>query len=38
MNDEPSVGAELAAFLWVIAAMIALFELVWFFADRMYSV
>jgi hypothetical protein len=38
VNDEPSAGAELAAFLWVVATMIALFELVWFFADRMYSV
>ena len=38
MNDEPSPGAELTAFLWVIAAMIGVFELVWFLADRMYSV
>lgn len=38
MNEEPSPGAELAAFLWVVATMIALFELVWFLADRMYSV
>lgn len=30
-------GNELAAFLWVVAALLGAFEFVWWFFDRLYS-
>jgi hypothetical protein len=36
-EPEPQPGSDLAASLWVLAALIAAFELVWWFFDRMYS-
>jgi hypothetical protein len=37
MNDAPPPGNELAALLWIVATLIAVFELTWFFFDRIYS-
>lgn len=35
-NADPP-GNELAALLWVLAVLIGVFELVWWFSDRIYS-
>lgn len=35
---EPSPGSELTVCLWVVTALIAAFELTWWFFDRIYSV
>jgi hypothetical protein len=37
MNDERP-GNELAALLWIVATLIALFEITWLFFNRIYSV
>jgi hypothetical protein len=34
--EEPP-GNELAVLLWVVAVLIASFELTWWFFDRLYS-
>lgn len=36
-DPEPPPGNELAAFLWVLAVLLASIELLWWFADRIYS-
>jgi hypothetical protein len=38
MDDTQPPGSELTALLWVVATLIAVFELTWFFFDRLYSV
>lgn len=35
--NEPSPGDELTALLWVVAALIAVFEVTWLFFSRMYA-
>ena len=35
---EPPPGSELTAALWLLAVLIAVVELVWWAAERMYSV
>jgi hypothetical protein len=37
MDDASPPGNELTAFLWIVATLIAVFELTWFFFDRIYS-
>ena len=36
-DPERPPGNELAAFLWAVAVLIAVLELAWWFADRIYS-
>jgi hypothetical protein len=38
VNESPPPGNELTGLLWIAAALIALFELMWFLTDRLYSV
>lgn len=37
-EPEPSPGSELTVCLWVVTALIAAFELTWWFFDRLYSI
>jgi hypothetical protein len=37
MDDTQSPGSELTAFLWIVATLIAVFEVTWFFFNRIYS-
>ena len=36
-DPEPPPGNELAALLWIIAALLAVLEIVWWLFDRMYA-
>jgi hypothetical protein len=36
-EPDPPPGNELAAFLWIVAALIAVLEVVWWLFDRMYA-
>jgi hypothetical protein len=38
MDDTQSPGSELTALLWIVATLIAVFELTWFFFNRIYSI
>jgi hypothetical protein len=38
MDDTQPPGSELTAFLWIVATLIAVFELTWFFFNRIYAV
>jgi hypothetical protein len=35
--DRKPPSGELAAFLWIIAVLASVIELVWWFFDRLYS-
>jgi hypothetical protein len=37
-DTDPSPANELAALLWVVAALIAVFELTWLFFSRIYAI
>ena len=37
-NDEAGPGNELAVCLWVVAALVGVLELTWWFFDRLYSI
>ncbi len=37
MTNDPPPGDELTALLWVVAALIAVFEVTWLFFSRMYA-
>ncbi len=36
-HDDTPPGNELAAILWVIATLLAVFETLWWWFDRVYS-
>jgi hypothetical protein len=36
-EDDPPLGAQLAACLWVIAVMLAIIEIVWWMSNRIFS-
>jgi hypothetical protein len=38
MDHTQPPGSELTAFLWIVATLIAVLELTWFFFDQIYSV
>ncbi len=36
-DREPPPGNELAALLWIVAALLAVLEIAWWLFDRMYT-